>query len=129
MDAAARHGDPGVQHLAMTKLPGSRRDVRVLLTASLAGIAGLAVTGYAFLVPLYRHIVYGTAPSTASSFAGLWGLFALFGSAAGIVAYLQANDPTDRGPRGGHRVAHLISIDASRCPPGEGATEPDRRAA
>jgi hypothetical protein len=113
----------------MTKLPGGRRDARVLLTASLAGIAGLAVTGFAFIVPLYRHIVYGTAPSAASSFAGLWGLFAVFGSAAGIVAYLQASDPTDRGPRGGHRIAQVVSIDASRCPPAEGTTERDRRAA
>ena len=113
----------------MAKFPGRRRDLRILLAASLAGIAGLAVVGFAFAVPLYRHIVYGTSPSTASSFAGLWGIFAIFGSAATLAAYFQANEPTDRGPRGGHRSAQVASLDASRTPPAEGAAERDRRAA
>jgi hypothetical protein len=105
------------------------RDLKFLLTAAAVGIAGFIVVGFAFGVPLYRHIVYGTAPAAASSFAGFWGLFALFGSAATLVAFFQAKEPTDRGPRGGHRIPRIVSADASRCPASDGAAERERRAA
>jgi hypothetical protein len=113
----------------MAKVSRPPRDLKLLLTASAVGIAGFVVVGFAFGLPLYRHIVYGTAPAAASSFAGFWGLFALFGSAATLVAFFQAKEPTDRGPRGGHRNPRVVSLDASRCPASESAADRERRAA
>lgn len=87
------------------------------------------MVAFAFGVPLYRHIVHGTAPATASSFIGFWGLFLAFGSAASIVAYFQSKAPPGRGPRGGHRVARVVSLEASRRGSLDGCAERDRPAA
>lgn len=113
----------------MTKVPRAGRDVGILLAASVAGVAGLALVGYGFAVPMYRHIAHGTAPTTASSFLGFWGLFAAFGSAASIVAYFQSHRPTGRGPRGGQRVANLGSSAAVPRNDAASAAEDERRAA
>jgi hypothetical protein len=129
MDAAARPKDGGVQQLAMAKMRRPRRDRRVLIAASVAGFAGLAVVGFAFVVPIYQHIVYGRPAVAASSFVGLWGLFAIFGSAASLMAYFQAGEPIDRGPRGGHRMVSRISLEAYEQPAGEFGAEGERRAA
>jgi hypothetical protein len=79
-------------------------------------------------MPLFRHAASGAAPTPAASFFGFWGLCALFGSAVTFIAYFHAKRPAGRGPRGGQRLARVISIDASRRPV-EVGLEGERRAA
>jgi Na+/melibiose symporter-like transporter len=107
----------------------SRHDLRILITAFAAGLAGMAVAWIAFVVPLYRHIVSGAPPVPASSLIGTLGLFAAFVSVATLLGYFKTKEPTDRGPRGGHRIVHAVSLDASGRPAADLTLERDRRAA